>query len=96
MPSTGEFGRGGHRRVHACLNLEGTFTERYCAFLEDKARRLGLPLTLSHDKSSVVAKLSGPEALIGAFEMSAIIGTEDSTVDIWSLRLSGADVGSVA
>lgn len=84
MHQSGEFGRGGDRRVHARLLLEGSIGDDYIAFLQDKARRLSLSLELTRRNSSVIATLNGPDALIGAFEMSAIIGTQDCQITDWS------------
>lgn len=85
--SSGAFGQGGQRQIHARLSLKGRLTDHYCAFLEEKARRLSLDISLVRVESGVQVNFSGPEALIGAFEMSAIIGTQDCTVDTWSVSI---------
>lgn len=87
MQDTGDFGCGGDRRIHARLVLDGIFADGYDDFLRDKARRLSLSLTLTRRDQSVIAELSGPEALIGAFEMSAIIGPQDCQISAWHWEL---------
>ncbi len=84
MQSSGSFGCGGGRRIHARLRLEGVFGDGYADFLHGKAQQLSLTLNLAWDDLALVAEITGPEALIGAFEMSAVIGLQDCQIDTWT------------
>ncbi len=92
MQESGEFGRGGHRHVHARMVFEGEFTQAFETFLRDKALRLSLPFRYhARKKGSVTVETSGAEALVGALEMSAIVGPGDCMVDAWQVEMRPAD-----
>ncbi len=92
MQGSGEFGRGGHRHVHARMVFEGVLTKAFETFLRDKALRLSLPLRYhARQGGSVTVETSGAEALVGALEMSAIIGPGDCVVDAWRVDMRPAD-----
>ncbi|MDH4440672.1 MAG: hypothetical protein QE284_09835 [Rhizobium sp.] len=55
--------------------------EGFIAFAEDRAARLSLGLTIAAcDQKHCRLTLSGPEALIDAFEMAVSLGPYDSIV----------------
>lgn len=86
MQTSGEFGRGGDRHVHAQITFEGIMSDAFVAFLREKARRLSLRFSLCRRPECIVVDVQGCEALVGAFEMSAILGTDDCLVENWTIR----------
>ena len=79
------FGQGGHRRVTATMLFRGTFGPDYVPFVRAKAVAYGVEAVVTAGVGVVTVVATGPEALVGALEMAACIGTEDARVEGWEV-----------
>lgn len=82
VPS-GDFGRGGHRRVAGCLSFRGRLGPAFARFAQTRARRLSLNGKIQYGSQHAIVRIEGPEALVGAFEVACIIGPETCSIDDW-------------
>ena len=87
--ASGPIGQGGQRPVTFEFHFEGQLGQSFVDFAAERARRLSLNGTIQHGETDVLVTLSGPEALLGAFETACCIGPDDSTVDGWTARSTG-------
>ena len=85
------FGHGGHRRVTATMVFCGTFGPNYVPFVQAKALAYGVEVVVTADVGTVTVVATGPEALVGALEMAACIGTDDARVVGWEIEEMRAD-----
>ncbi len=87
--ASGPFGRGGTRPVAVEINFHGNLGAAFVAFATERARRLSLDGTIRPGETDVLVMVSGPEALVGAFETACCIGPDDAEVFEWNVRSVG-------
>jgi len=90
---SGPFGRGGNRPVTCRLEFRGRLGAAFAEFALLRARRLDLTGTLEAGETVAVAIVSGPEALVGAFETACCIGPDGAQVEDWSCQAEAPGPG---
>lgn len=86
--SSGFFGRGGDRRVRAKMVFSGHFTPNFQPYLVKKSDQLKLDTSVSVTPTIATVTSTGPEALVGALEMAACIGTEADAIESWTIEVT--------
>lgn len=79
-------GYGDAEWVEQQIVLNGHFTASILDYLNQRAARLSLCISLNLSPRQISLVASGPKALVGALEMAACIAPDDCFVEDWYVK----------